>query len=384
MNRKPVIDYTRVAEGLVFDDHGLRCRYLGKTSSEKPQYLNEIEGRWRSIEDVQREAAQPAAPVEIEVNVVAVSSGPNGQMSSHDARKDGDDEDGVALIDALSGDCSPPCEPTLSTPVNANVPNGSMNAELQRPAKAAMSETKGPKTGATPLGETGRKQGRGGGRKKQKRPAETSKARQKRYEQMPVVLDSLRECPVLSDAAKKAGIHRKTLENWRKRSEAGDDGYDIEWQDCMLRFHEHCEGAKEEAFENLVAAAWEIVKGVVYKYDEALLSLGFEGPDAYARDQNGNPIAEVIFKPRARKKMIRSLLEWRDKYGNHPKIDVPQQGGIVFVDVHFGPRPSGPDAPPPAPPARERRPKKIENSSAASVKVRKWKSLSRMIRKAKV
>jgi hypothetical protein len=84
--------------------------------------------------------------------------------------------------------------------------------------------------------------------------------------------------------------------------------------------------------------------------------------------------------------MIQFLLESRfpDKYGKHPKIDVPQQGGIVFHDVLFAPRPSGPDAPPPAPPARERRPKKIENSSAASVKVRKWKSLSRMIRKAKV
>jgi hypothetical protein len=344
MNRKPVIDYSLVAEGLVFDDHGLRCRYLGKTSSEKPQYLKQIAGRWRSIEDVQREAAQPAAPVESEVNVVAVSSGPNG---SHDVRKDGDGEDGVALVDALSGDCSPPCEPTLSTPVNANVPNGSMKAELQLPGKAAMSETEGPKTETTALGAMGCKRGRGGGRKKQKLPAETSKARQKRHECMRVVLDKLSECPALSDAAKKAGVHRKTLENWRKRSEAGADGYDIEWQGVLWRFHKHVESAIDEALGELEVAAFEIAKGgVVYKYDEALLSLGFEGPDAYARDQNGNPIPEVIFKARARGKMIRFLLElwYPDKYGNHPKIDIPQQGGIVFVDVPFGPRPSGPDA----------------------------------------
>ena len=45
-----------------------------------------------------------------------------------------------------------------------------------------------------------------------------------------IVLDSLTECPILSHAARKAGIHRKTLEYWIKRSEAGDDGYDIEWQ----------------------------------------------------------------------------------------------------------------------------------------------------------
>jgi hypothetical protein len=343
-----------VADGLVFDNTGLRCRYLGKTSREKPQYLKEIAGRWRRIEDVQREAAQPAAPVESDVNVVTASSGPNCQTSPHEVRKDGDDEDGVALVDALSGDCSPPCEPTLSTPVNASGPNGSMKAELLPSAKAATSETEGPKTETTALGAMGRKrkQGRSGGRKKQKRPAETSNARQKRHERMRVVLESLSECPTQRHAAREAGIHPKTLAYWLKCSEAGDDGYDIEWQGWMSRFHEHVESAIDEPVGKVEVKAFELAKGVLYNEDD---------PHVYIRPPDG--------------KMIRFLLDWWDKYGNHPKIDIPQKGGVVLIVPTGGlPRQDETGAPPPEPPARERRRKKV----------RKWKSLSRMLRKTKV
>ena len=66
--------------------------------------------------------------------------------------KTSDDEDDVALVDTLPGDCSPPYQPTsLPTPVKTNVPNGSTKAEPP-PAKAAMSEAKGPKTEITPSG----------------------------------------------------------------------------------------------------------------------------------------------------------------------------------------------------------------------------------------
>jgi len=357
------INNGRIFDGILFATHRDRALYIRTLVRNRPQWLKDNPDSWRRIEDIQREAASLAAPVESEVNVVAASSGPNGQASSHDVRKDGDDEDGVALVDALSGECSPPCQPTLSTPLNANVPNGSTKAEVQPPAKAAMRETKGPKTETTALGETGREQGRGGGRKKPKRPAETSKARRKRYELMRVVLEILSECPNQRDAAREAGIHPKTLAYWIKCSKAGDDGYDIEWQGWTSRFHEHVESATDEAIDEVEVEAWEIAKGVLYNEDD---------PHLYIRPPN--------------EKMIRSLLEWKrpEKWGKHPKVDSPQKSGIVFHDVPFGPRPSGPDVPPPAPPARERRPKKIENSSAASVKVRKWKSLSRMIRKAKV
>ena len=207
-----------------------------------------------------------------------------------------------------------------------------------------MRETKGPKTGATPLGAMGRKQGRGGGRqlKKQKLSAEVSKAGRKLSpERMRVVLECLREYPVLSDAASKTGIHRRTLEYWMKCSKAGKKGYDIEWQGMMWRFHEHCQTAIEEAHDKILLAAWDsAMGGVVYKNDKFLLSLGYEGPDAYLRDENGNPCT-------------------RDHVQS---VDVPQKGGVVIIgDIT----------------------KKPENSSAASIKARQWKSRSKRIRGAK-
>jgi hypothetical protein len=69
--------------------------------------------------------------------------------------------------------------------------------------------------------------------------------------------------------------------------------------------------------------------GVVYKNDEFLLSLGYEGPDAYLKDENEIPVLETVRK--ANPKMLRFLLEWQrpEKWGKHPKIDVPQKGGVA-------------------------------------------------------
>jgi hypothetical protein len=196
-----------------------------------------------------------------------------------------------------------------------------------------------------------------------RKPKVSKAGRKLSPERMRIVVESLREYPVLSDAASKAGIHRKTLEYWMKCSAAGHDGYDIEWQGVIWRFHEHCQTAIEEAHDKILAAAWDSATGgVVYKNDEFLLSLGYEGPDAYLRDENGIPVLETIRK--ANPKMIRFLLEWQrpDEWGKHPKTDVPQKGGVrVISDIT----------------------KKPENSSAASIKARQWKSRSRRIREAK-
>jgi hypothetical protein len=266
---KPVIDYTRVADGFLFDTHRLRCQYLGKTTREKPAWLEQHKGKFKRLEDVEREAASLAAPVESEVNVIAASSAPNSQMS---ARKDGDDEDDVALVDTLTEDRSPPHEPASPpTPVNENVPSEPTQAELQPPAKAALMKTKAPKTGATPVGAKGRKQGRSGGRRgnKQKSPAKVTNARDKLSpERMRVVLDSLSERPIQSDAARAAGICRKTLEYWIKRSKAGDDGYDIEHEGVTMRFHIHCEWSKEEARDKVLEAAYLNAMGKAYTTDE--------------------------------------------------------------------------------------------------------------------
>jgi hypothetical protein len=77
----------------------------------------------------------------------------------------------------------------------------------------------------------GPKRGRRRGRQpeNQKLPEKVAKAgRMLSPERMRIILDSLTEVPILKHAATKAGIHRKTLEYWLRRSAAGDAGYDIE------------------------------------------------------------------------------------------------------------------------------------------------------------
>jgi hypothetical protein len=85
-----VINQSLVFDGFLFLTHRDRCLYIGTSLRDRTQWLKENAGRWRRIEDVQREAASLAAPVESEINGGAAPVGPNGQMSSHDVRKDGD------------------------------------------------------------------------------------------------------------------------------------------------------------------------------------------------------------------------------------------------------------------------------------------------------
>ena len=88
---------------------------------------------------------------------------------------------------------------------------------------------------------------------------------------MLLFLDILVECRILSEAARKAVIHRKTVAYWLKRSAAGDAGYDIEWRGETWKFHEHCQSAIEEAEDIPIDATRDLAMGgVVYKYDERL------------------------------------------------------------------------------------------------------------------
>ncbi len=86
-------------------------------------------------------------------------------------------------------------------------------------------------------------------------------------------------------------------------------------------------------------------------------------------DKNGNRVELGFCGPlKKHGKMIRFLLEWwRDeKWGKHQKIDVPYHRGVFVVGVD-----DIPDKP-------------KNNSSAASVRARKWKAAMRMIRKTRV
>ncbi len=255
----------------------------------------------------------------------------------------GVDEDYAGLVEIPAGDRSPPPEPTsLPTKVTATVKNGTTKAELLRGTKATTSEAEGPKTKTNPLAAMGRKRGRRQGR-------------QLSPERMRIVLDSLRESPFLFNAARKAGIHRKTLEYWITRSTAGDAGYDIEWQGLEWRFHEHCESAIREAHGRVLAALWDATMGrIIYKTDKNgnRVALGFRGP-----------CTKMFWK------RLRFLLEWLspEKFGKHRKIDVPHNTGVLVIG----------DIP-------HDKPKKVNNGTAASVKARKWKAGLRMIQETEV
>jgi len=297
-------DKSRIFDGYVFATPGERCRYIGMLLRDQPRWLREHPDRWRRIEDVQQEAAPPTPPVESEIDLGAEPAGPNGQTSSRGVQDNGGDEGDVALVDTLSGDRSPPHQPTsLPTPVKEN-------AEKQKPPAGISRST--PKLSP---------------------------------ELMRIILDALSEYPVLSYAANKAGIHRKTLEYWLKRSAAGDAGYDVEWQGFEWRFHEHCKSAIDEAHDDLHAVVWQIAWGVIAKTDE-----------------NGNLILEACGQPNM--KMMRYYLELKrpETWGKNRKTDIPQKGGVLVIGEVT---------------------KKPKYNTARSVKARKWKADSRRIREEK-
>ncbi len=237
MNRKLVIDCSLVANGYLFASHHHRCLYLGKSVRERPHWLEANPGTFRLLEDVEKEAAQLGAPSESKNNIGAALAEPSGQTSSHDVAKEGDDENDVASVDTLAVE-----NPTsLPAPALEIIKNETKTLEPLRRAETFMSEADGSKTETTtPLRAMGRRRGRSGGRqiKMQNQPEEVAKAGGMRSpERMRIVLDSLREYPILCHAASNAGIHPNTLAYRIKRSEAGDAGYDIEWQGLEARFH---------------------------------------------------------------------------------------------------------------------------------------------------
>jgi hypothetical protein len=299
---KPGIDYTRVANGFQFDTPRLRSQYLGKTTREKPRFLEEHRGQFQRVEDVLRESAQSP--------------------------------DGIGAART---------ELTVPAPVNGNVPSGSTHTKLPPGAEAATSETNESETDTTPLEETGRKQGRGGRQRKKRRLS--AKALKARRKLMLAVLEYLSESPVLSAAARKAGVHRKKLEYWIKRSKAGDDGYDFECEGLMWRFHELVDFAIAEANDKVDEVALKLAMGELYKNGD-----GREVPGLYVRRPDW--------------KMMRFLLETKfpEKYGKHPKVDIPRQGGVVLIGAPKKPR---------------------RTVAPASVKARRWKALSRRVRQTK-
>ena len=358
------------ADGYLFATNGHRCFYIGKSARDRLHWLKANPDKYLSLKDVEQEVARLRLAIESETNLEAGPAEPNGQTSFRDVREEGGEESAVTLIDTPAADASLPFQPTsLPVPVPTLI-EGTTKAESLRGAKVILSDTSGSKEETTPLGEMGRKRGRRRSRQpeNQKLPAEGAKAR--RMERMRIVFDSLTEVPIFSHAAIKAGIHRKTLKNWLKRSAAGDAGYDLEWQGIEWRFHEHCKSAMEEAYDKLMDIMFQrafvgydrvlTYRGrVVYKIDQRLVELGYQGPDAYLKDENGSPVPETIRKldPKA----MRFILKWYrpERWGKRRKIDALREGGVLVLGD-----------------------KKREYDTTASIKARRWKAGSRIIQQA--
>ena len=346
---RPEIDYSLVADGLLFRAPLHRCRYLGTTRMKQPRWLKENAGNFWRLEDLKEAPAWLERPIENQ-NARVAPALPIVEPPLSDIRN-GSDDPAVPVADLLPDDCSSPYQPTLPpTPAKPSFSSESTQAELKPRGEAVVSEVKQPQTGTDPVGAMGCKQDYSDARcsKRQKARAERPKADRRlspeRFKRMQIVLETLRECPIYCYAAHKAGVHRKTVEYWLKCSEAGDDGYDIEWEGFIWRFHDHCTIAIDEARDRLILSAWEVAFGVRFKTDES-----------------GNFIEEVVGPPNP--KMIRFLLElrWPEKWGKNPKTDRPQTGGVIVIgDVT----------------------KKPENGSTASIKARQWKSWSKKIRQA--
>lgn len=353
MNRKTVIDDKLVADGLLFTTAGYRCRYLGTPNWDKPRWLKENRGRYQRIEDVVREPAQLGQPDD----VVAGRTEPNREPSSRDIAKDARDDDKVSLVGTVPEHRSPSSQTTClsAPPVN----DGATQTELLPRTTAATSET--------PLETFGYRRRRGGcQRKKRELPPGTSKPdRKPSHESMRLVLDSLTKCPIIRMAAREAGLHHKTIERWLKCSRAGHDGYEIRWHGFPWRFHEAYEVAVDEAYEALEGKLLDSAFEVVYKTDLSLVELGCQGEDAYARDEYGSFIPEGI---RIRNKRLTLIwLGWKrpERYGKPPKRrkrGMPQSGGVLVIGQAT---------------------KKLQTNTAASVKARKWKARSRIVRKSK-
>jgi hypothetical protein len=295
-------------------------------------------------------------------NKRAAPTGLRRETSSPDIQQDGDDGN-VTLVPPH---CFPPHQ--QASPAASAIeshPSGPTHAALALPnVEAATRETKGPTIETLALEDPALKRGRSGSRQDEKnRPsAKTTKTSQKRTpERMRMVIDALTKNPILDSAARTAGLHPNTVTNWLKASKSGHEGFDLEHQREQWRFHEHCESAIDEAHDRLNWLVWQMAMGVKFKIDPSLVRLGYSGEDAYARGENGDFIEEGERQPN--EKMMLYYLVWkRPETWGPPKRDICQTGGVHVV--------GGPT-------------KTSENSYAASIRARKWKSMSKKVQEPK-
>jgi hypothetical protein len=269
---------------------------------------------------VRSKDAELAPPIDAESSHAAAQSEPNGDTSLGNNWKvfEGAHDEAVLINAPLESSADSMKSTSAPTALTDDFPAESVEVELAPRAEAVLGESLAE---AAKAEATGRNSARAS--KKQKIPAASSSNR-KRMFLMRQVLEYLTTRPNLSTAARRVGIHPKTVAFWLKLSKAGDPGYELVWRGFRLPFHEHCKEAKSEARGELLAIAFEWTRErIVYKLDPLAVSLGFEGRDAYLRDDKGYPIVEAVLH--CRPKMIRWVLEtvWPEKWGRQAVSSQP-------------------------------------------------------------
>lgn len=164
-------------------------------------------------------------------------------------------------------------------------------------------------------------------------------------ERLTKLLNYITQFPDVKRACAMAGLSVWTLQNYLKKSEAGQpgDGFDLTYGEETKRFHLHFSDCRDAAMQDVEDAYiayglkhYEVLsdKGrVIYQIDPVLTGLGVTGPDAYLLDENNRPIPERIEKqdPEVLEKVLRAYR--RDRWGQHDKLDVNVRGGVMVVGV---------------------------------------------------
>jgi hypothetical protein len=238
------------------------------------------------------------------------------------------------------------------TPLHEILPSGSAQTEALPDGEAATREADGPEEEATQV--------ESGGQPSEKQKLSARKAKVRR---MLVVIEALREYPIRSRAAAKAGIQRKALEYLEKCSKAGQDGYDIEWEGFTWRFHEACEAAIDEAHQTLLDAMFDLAIGpITYKVDQHLVDCGMEGADAYARDENGDFIEEARGPGNVKMQELVLQLLRPERWAKPRKRRGSRSGGVLVIG---------------------KRRNRAGRNCTASIKARQWKYASRKVAETK-
>ena len=323
-------------------------REIGRAIGRSASWVNRVL-KWHQSKYEQRSPFGPTT----RAGRTARRNASNNDLGGRGGDEEVEDDDTVSLV----RHCSPPSQPASpQAPVNENLPSGSTQTEPLPDGEAATRGTKGLEPPPTPV--------ESGSLHLQKLPARNSKIGQKLSpERMRIVIEALRENPVLARASAKAGIHRKTLAYWLKCSEAGQDGYDIGWEGFQWRFHVACKAAIDEAHDRLLGVMYDIAMGpITYKIDPDLVALGNRGADVYARDENGEFIVEAWGPGNV--KMLEFLLQLRrpERWAKARKRKICSTGGVLVIGE---------------------RPNRSENNCAASIRARQWKSASRKIGETK-